>query len=84
MHIYIYIYIYPGGLRPDRRAPGDSAEEGTFNSDFVFLKFVACLYISEHVFVCVFDTFSSDAPGSAKVSLGGTSGGQVCVFSSIF
>ena len=23
------IYIYPGGLRPDRRAPGDFAEEGT-------------------------------------------------------
>ena len=75
--------IYPGGLRPDRRAPGDFAEEGACKI-FVFSEIYVHGFIFLNTFFRVFlDTFSSgrvppDAPGGAKVSLGGTSGDQVC------
>ena len=39
--VYVYIYMYPGGLRPDRRAPGDFAEEGAFQNIFL----LRCVYV---------------------------------------
>ena len=30
-------FLYPGGLRPDRRAPGDFAEEGAFQNIFLLI-----------------------------------------------
>ena len=82
--IYIYIYIYPGGLRPDRRAPGDFAEEGAFQNIF-YSGLFTYFDTSEYVFCVFLETFSSggvppDAPGDAKVSLGGASIDQVCFF----
>lgn len=78
-------FTYPGGLRPDRRAPGDFAEEGAFQNIFV-TEICLRILILLNTFFCVFlETFSSggvppDAPGDAKVSLGGASGDQVCFF----
>ena len=77
----------PGGLCPDRRAPGDNAEESTFQFRVCFsCEICLCAFVLRHVFFRVFlDTFSSgrvppDAPGDAKVSLGSASGDQVCFF----
>ena len=40
IHVHrISSFSYPGGLRPDRRAPGDFAEEGAFQNIFL-LRFV--------------------------------------------
>ena len=52
-------YIYPGGLRPDRRAPGDFAEEGAFQNIFV-TEICLRILILLNTFFCVFlETFSS-------------------------
>ena len=82
--LYIYIYIYPGGLRPDSRAPGDFAEEGAFQN-ICLLRFVYVFwYFWIRFFVCFWRRFRQgggvppDARGGAKVSLGDSSGGQVC------
>ena len=77
--------LYPGGLRPGRRAPGDFAEEGAFQNIF-FTEICLRILILLNPFFCVFlETFSSggvppDAPGGVKVGLGGASYDQMCFF----
>ena len=82
-YIYIYIYIQVGFAQT--AALQETLQRKVLFRFFFPLKFVACFYISEHVLCVLLDTFSSgrvppDAPGGAKVSLGGASGDQVCFF----
>ena len=88
IRIHIYIYIYPGGLRPDRRAPGDFAEEGAFQNIFL-LRFVYVFwYFWIRFFVCCWRRFHQGGypqmlPGTPKWALETLAVTQ-CVFSSIF
>ena len=51
------ILIYPGGLRPDRRAPGDFAEEGAFQNIFLLRFIYVFWYFWIRFFVCFWRRF---------------------------